>query len=179
MDATTKWQPAAVRAIRQEHPAMLHPATSSCRRNRQAGQIRRAYLEQPRQVQVRRRHVSDQRRRETIWGVKCYKDFETFLKKPDHVLVLVRRVSPCSDPRRGSRSARSATIVTSGFSELQDEESQRLAVELDQAIERTGLASWPEMPRQTLPGERIFTNIDEGGADGRRPVAVAGQSGRW
>ena len=33
--------------------------------------------------------------------------------------------------------ARSATIVTSGFSELQDDESQRLAVELDQAIEET------------------------------------------
>src|SRR5215213_11236675 len=28
-------------------------------------------------------------RRETIWGVKCYKDFNDLPDKPDHVLVLV------------------------------------------------------------------------------------------
>jgi acetyltransferase len=28
-------------------------------------------------------------RRETIWGVPCYKDFTSLPDKPDHVLVLV------------------------------------------------------------------------------------------
>jgi acyl-CoA synthetase (NDP forming) len=75
--------------------------------------------------------------------------------------------------------ARSATIVTSGFSELQDEDSQRLALELKEAVRETGLAvTGPNCLGNLSAGEKLFTNIDdrivtmEAG-----PVAIAGQSG--
>src|SRR6266700_3524305 len=81
-------------------------------------------------------------KRETIWGVSCYKDFLSLPEKPDHVLVLVpARFAVQVIRDAASAGARSATIVTSGFSELQDEESQRLAAELQQAIRETGLRS--------------------------------------
>ena len=70
-------------------------------------------------------------KRETVWGVPCYKDFASLPDKPDHVLVLVpARFAVQVIRDAAAAGARSATIVTSGFSELQDAESQRLAVEL-------------------------------------------------
>src|SRR5216684_270498 len=79
-------------------------------------------------------------KRETIWGVPCYRDFASLPDKPDHVLVLVpARFAVQVIRDAAAAGARSATIVTSGFSELQDEESQRLAVELKQAVQETGL----------------------------------------
>src|SRR6266700_2418961 len=119
-------------------------------------------------------------KRETIWGVPCYKDFASLPDKPDHVLVLVPArfaVQVIRDAAAGG--ARSATIVTSGFSELQDDDSQRLAAELQQAIRETGLAvTGPNCLGNLSAGEKLFTNIDdrivtmEAGA-----VAIAGQSG--
>src|ERR1700732_4489479 len=80
-------------------------------------------------------------KRETIWGVPCYKDFASLPDKPDHVLVLVpARFAVQVIRDAAAAGARSATIVTSGFSELQDDESQKLADELQQAIKETGLA---------------------------------------
>ena len=80
-------------------------------------------------------------KRETIWGVPCYKDFASLPDKPDHVLVLVpARFAVQVIRDAAAAGARSATIVTSGFSELQDAESQRLAEELKQAVKETGLA---------------------------------------
>ncbi|MCC8942898.1 acetate--CoA ligase family protein [Bradyrhizobium sp. Arg68] len=119
-------------------------------------------------------------KRETIWGVTCYKDFASLPEKPDHVLVLVPARFAVQVVRDAAAAgARSATIVTSGFSELQDEESQRLAVELKQAIKETGLAvTGPNCLGNLSAGENLFTNIDdrivtmEQGA-----VAIAGQSG--
>ncbi|MBR1123364.1 acetate--CoA ligase family protein [Bradyrhizobium lablabi] len=119
-------------------------------------------------------------KRETIWGVTCYKDFASLPEKPDHVLVLVpARFAVQVIRDAAAAGARSATIVTSGFSELQDEESQRLAVELKQAVKETGLAvTGPNCLGNLSAGEKLFTNIDdrivtmEQGA-----VAVAGQSG--
>lgn len=119
-------------------------------------------------------------KRETIWGVPCYKDFASLPEKPDHVLVLVpARFAVQVIRDAAAAGARSATIVTSGFSELQDEESQRLAVELKQAIKETGLAvTGPNCLGNLSAGENLFTNIDdrivtmEPGA-----VAIAGQSG--
>ncbi|WP_375785745.1 acetate--CoA ligase family protein [Bradyrhizobium sp. Pha-3] len=119
-------------------------------------------------------------KRETIWGVTCYKDFASLPEKPDHVLVLVpARFAVQVIRDAAAAGARSATIVTSGFSELQDEESQRLAEELKQAIEETGLAvTGPNCLGNLSAGENLFTNIDdrivtmEPGA-----VAIAGQSG--
>jgi len=119
-------------------------------------------------------------KRETIWGVPCYKDFASLPEKPDHVLVLVpARVAVQVIRDAAAAGARSATIVTSGFSELQDEDSQRLAAELQQAVRETGMAvTGPNCLGNLSAGERLFTNIDdrivtmEAGA-----VAIAGQSG--
>jgi len=119
-------------------------------------------------------------RRETIWGVPCYKDFLSLPEKPDHVLVLVpARFAVQVICDAAAAGARSATIVTSGFSELPDEESQKLAVELQQAIRETGLAvTGPNCLGNLSAGEKLFTNIDdrivtmEAGS-----VAIAGQSG--
>jgi acetyltransferase len=119
-------------------------------------------------------------KRETVWGVPCYRDFASLPEKPDHVLVLVpARFAVQVIREAAAAGARSATIVTSGFSELQDEESQRLAVELQQAIRETGLAvTGPNCLGNLSAGEKLFTNIDdrivtmEAG-----PIAIAGQSG--
>ncbi len=119
-------------------------------------------------------------KRETIWGTACYKDFADLPDKPDHVLVLVpARFTVQVIRDAAAAGARSATIVTSGFSELQDEESQRLAAELQRAIRETGMAvTGPNCLGNLSAGEKLFTNIDdrivtmEAG-----PVAVAGQSG--
>ncbi len=102
-------------------------------------------------------------KRETIWGVPCYKDFASLPDKPDHVLVLVPARFAVQVVRDAAAAgARSATIVTSGFSELQDDESQRLAAELQQAIRETGLAvTGPNCLGNLSAGERLFTNIDD------------------
>jgi acyl-CoA synthetase (NDP forming) len=119
-------------------------------------------------------------KRETIWDVTCYKDFTGLPEAPDHVLVLVPARSAVQVIRDAAAAgARSATIVTSGFSELQDEESQKLATELQRAVRETGLAvTGPNCLGNLSAGEKLFTNIDdrvvtmEQGA-----VAIAGQSG--
>src|SRR5882757_8995448 len=100
-------------------------------------------------------------KRETIWGVPCYKDFTSLPDKPDHVLVLVpARFAVQVIRDAAAAGARSATIVTSGFSELQDEESQRLAEELKQAVKETGLAvTGPNCLGNLSAGEKLFTNI--------------------
>jgi acyl-CoA synthetase (NDP forming) len=119
-------------------------------------------------------------KRETVWGVPCYKDFASLPDKPDHVVVLVpARFAVQVIRDAAAAGARSATIVTSGFSELQDDESQKLAVELQTAIRETGLAvTGPNCLGNLSAGENLFTNIDdrivtmEAG-----PVAIVGQSG--
>src|SRR5690349_9345493 len=119
-------------------------------------------------------------KRETIWGVTCYKDFASLPEKPDHVLVLVpARFAVQVIRDAAAAGAKSATIVTSGFSELQDEESQRLAVELKRAIRETGLAvTGPNCLGNLSAGEKLFTNIDDRIVTMEQgPVAIAGQSG--
>jgi acetate---CoA ligase (ADP-forming) len=119
-------------------------------------------------------------KRETIWGVPCYKDFASLPDKPDHVLVLVpARFAVQVIRDAAAAGARSATIVTSGFSELQDEESQRLAVELQQVVRETGMAvTGPNCLGNLSAGEKLFTNIDDRVVTMEAgPVAVAGQSG--
>jgi acetyltransferase len=119
-------------------------------------------------------------KRETIWGVPCYKDFASLPDRPDHVLVMVpARFAVQVIRDAGAAGARSATIVTSGFGELQDIESQRLAHELQQAIRETGLAvTGPNCLGNLSAGERLFTNIDDRTVTMEAgPVAIAGQSG--
>jgi acyl-CoA synthetase (NDP forming) len=119
-------------------------------------------------------------KRETIWGVTCYKDFASLPEKPDHVLVLVpARFAVQVIRDAAAAGARSATIVTSGFSELQDEDSQRLAAELQQVVRDTGMAvTGPNCLGNLSAGANLFTNIDDRIVtmeQGR--VAIAGQSG--
>src|SRR5947209_15523016 len=119
-------------------------------------------------------------KRESIWGVTCYKDFTSLPDKPDHVVVLVpARFAVQVIRDAAAAGARSATIVTSGFSELQDAESQRLAVELQQAVEETGLGvTGPNCLGNLSAGEKLFTNIDDRIVTMvAGPVAIAGQSG--
>ncbi|MBV9559713.1 MAG: acetate--CoA ligase family protein [Bradyrhizobium sp.] len=119
-------------------------------------------------------------KRETVWGVPCYKDFASLPDRPDHVLVLVpARFAVQVIRDAAAAGARSATIVTSGFAELQDEDSQRLAVELQQAIRETGLAvTGPNCLGNLSAGDKLFTNIDDRTVTMEAgPVAIAGQSG--
>src|SRR5260370_10539642 len=119
-------------------------------------------------------------KRETIWGVSCYKDFLSLPEKPDHVLVLVpARFAVQVIRDAAAAGARSATIVTSGFSELQDDESQKLAIELQTAIRETGLAvTGPNCPGNLSAAEKLFTNIDDRIVTMQAgSVAIAGQSG--
>jgi acyl-CoA synthetase (NDP forming) len=119
-------------------------------------------------------------KREAIWGVACYKDFTSLPDKPDHVLVLVPARFAVQVLRDAAAAgARSATIVTSGFSELQDAESQRLAAELARTIKDTGLAvTGPNCLGNLSAGEKLFTNIDDRIVTMEQgPVAIAGQSG--
>src|SRR6266403_5938446 len=119
-------------------------------------------------------------RRETIWGVPCYKYFLSLPDKPDHVLVLVpARFAVQVIRDAAAAGARSFNIVTSGFSELQDDESQKLAAELQQPIRESGLAvTGPNCIGNLSAGEKIFTNIDDRVVTMEAgPVAIAGQSG--
>ncbi len=119
-------------------------------------------------------------RRDMVWGVKCYKHFADLPEKPDHVLVLVPAKFAVQVIRDAAAAgARSATIVTSGFDELEDAESQQLAVDLEQAVKETGLAvTGPNCLGNLSSGERLFTNIDERPVQMiAGPVAVVGQSG--
>src|SRR5579862_7221285 len=119
-------------------------------------------------------------KREQIWGVPCYKDFASLPEKPDHVLVLVpARFAVQVIRDAAAAGARSATIVTSGFSELQDEDSQRLAAELQAAVRETGLAvTGPNCLGNLSAGEKLFTNIDDRTVTMEQgAVAIAGQSG--
>jgi acetyltransferase len=119
-------------------------------------------------------------KRETVWGVTCYKDFAGLPEKPDHVLILVpARFATQVVRDAAAAGARSATIVTSGFGELQDEESQRLAGSLQASIRETGLAvTGPNCLGNLSAGENLFTNIDDRIVTMEQgPVAIAGQSG--
>ncbi|MBM7487984.1 acyl-CoA synthetase (NDP forming) [Bradyrhizobium sp. USDA 3686] len=119
-------------------------------------------------------------RRDVVWGVTCYRDFVSLPEKPDHVLVLVPARFVVQVVRDAAAAgARSATIVTSGFSELQDEESQRLAAELNVAVRETGIAiTGPNCLGNLSAGEKLFTNLDDRIVTMEQgPVAIAGQSG--
>src|SRR3979490_340806 len=100
-------------------------------------------------------------KRETIWGVPCYKDFASLPDKPDHVLVLVPARFAVQVVRDAAAAgARSATSVTSRFRGLQDDESQQLAAELQRAIRETGLAvTGPNCLGNPSAGERLVTKL--------------------
>ena len=78
---------------RQEHPCDAASAQHRRRRrHRQARQLRRAHLEQSRQVQVRRRHVSDQRPPRDDLGREVLQGFQ----RPS------RQAGPCAGAGAGA-----------------------------------------------------------------------------
>jgi acyl-CoA synthetase (NDP forming) len=59
--------------------------------------------------------------RETIWDTRCYATFDELPEKPDHLLVMVPARFVCQTLRDGKAAgARSATVITAGFSEASD-----------------------------------------------------------
>jgi acetyltransferase len=181
-DPVSKWEPApdASHIVKRIH-AMLHPRNIAL-----VGATDKPgnYAERIWNNLIKYKYAGGlypiNARREQIWGVPCYKDFASLPEKPDHVLVLVpARFAVQVIRDAAAAGARSATIVTSGFSELQDEDSQRLAVELQQAVRETGMAvTGPNCLGNLSAGENLFTNIDDRIVtmeQGR--VAIAGQSG--
>ncbi|HZR74081.1 MAG TPA: acetate--CoA ligase family protein [Bradyrhizobium sp.] len=180
--ASKKWSPppSASRAVQQIH-AMLHPRNivvvgATDKPGNYAERIWNNLIKYKFEGGL----YPVNSKRETIWGVPCYPDFASLPDKPDHVLVMVpARFAVQVIRDAAAAGARSATIVTSGFSELQDEQSQRLAVELQQAIRETGLAvTGPNCLGNLSAGENLFTNIDDRVVTMEAgPVAIAGQSG--
>jgi len=101
-------------------------------------------------------------KRETIWGVPCYKDFTNLPDKPDHVLVLVPAALRRPGHSRCSRGRRALGDQSSlGLQRIAGRGSaQRLAVELQQAIRETGLAvTGPNCHRQSEPRAKISSPI--------------------
>src|ERR1700744_3531533 len=179
---TTKWSPPADAShIVKRIPAMLHPRNVVL-----VGATDKPgnYAERIWTNLIRYKYQGGlypiNAKRDTVWGVPCYKDFASLPDKPDHVLVLVpARFAVQVIRDAAAAGARSATIVTSGFSELQDDESQKLAAELQRAIRETGLAvTGPNCLGNLSAGEKLFTNIDDRVVTMEAgPVAIAGQSG--
>jgi acyl-CoA synthetase (NDP forming) len=118
--------------------------------------------------------------RETIWDTRCYATFDELPEKPDHLLVMVPARFVCQTLRDGKAAgARSATVITAGFSEASDAGSRARAEELAATIAETGLAvSGPNCLGNFNGVARFVTMPDdrpqrcEAG-----PIAIVGQSG--
>ena len=118
--------------------------------------------------------------RDTVWDVKCYRDYASLPEKPDHLVVLVpAAVVPASLREAAKAGARSATIISSGFEEAEGGKGKAIAAELKAVIAETGLAiSGPNCLGNISAAARLVTMPDD------RPqrvtaggVAIIGQSG--
>ena len=118
--------------------------------------------------------------RETVWDTRCYRSFGELPAPPDHLVVLIPAAAvPDALEQAAKAGARSATVMTSGFSEAEGEEAQRLTARLKRVIAETGLAvSGPNCLGNLNAGARLMTMPDDRPqrlAEG--PVAIVGQSG--
>jgi acyl-CoA synthetase (NDP forming) len=118
--------------------------------------------------------------RDQVWDTRCYKSFAELPEKPDHIIVLIpAALVPDALQQAAAAGARSATIMTSGFSEASDAASQKLAAKLARVIAETGLAvSGPNCLGNLNAGATLMTMPDDRPqvlAPG--PVAIVGQSG--
>jgi acetate---CoA ligase (ADP-forming) len=118
--------------------------------------------------------------RDSIWETRCYAGFDELPETPDHLLVMVPARFVCQTLRDGKAAgARSATVITAGFSEASDAGSQTRAEELAATIAETDLAvSGPNCLGNFNGVARFVTMPDdrpqrcEAG-----PIAIVGQSG--
>lgn len=118
--------------------------------------------------------------RDDVWETKCYRSFDALPEKPDHVMVLVPAHHVCPTLRDAAAAgARSACVITAGFGEALDKESQALARELKHTIEETGLAvSGPNCLGNINAGANFIAMPDDRPqSTGPGPIAVVGQSG--
>src|SRR3954469_8538413 len=107
--------------------------------------------------------------REQVWDTRCYRSFAELPEPPDHIVVLIpAALVPDALRQAAAAGARSATIMTSGFSEATDAASQKLAAQLAAVIEETGLAvSGPNCLGNLNAGSTLMTMPDD------RPQVVA------
>ncbi len=118
--------------------------------------------------------------RDEIWGERCYRSFAELPEPPDHLVVLVPAPHvPALLREAAAAGARSATIITAGFSESPDPKRKALGEELRRVAEETGLAiSGPNCLGNfnasaslfTLPDDRLQQFV-------AGPIAIVAQSG--
>ena len=118
--------------------------------------------------------------RESIWGETCYTSFEALPEPPDHIIVVVPAplvAGVLDDAAR--HGARSATIFSAGFEEAEGKEASKLARQLKETIQRTGLAvSGPNCLGNIAAPSRLMTRTDARTHDLQPgPVAIISQSG--
>ena len=118
--------------------------------------------------------------RDEVWDTRCYRTFADLPEKPDHMIVLAPAKGVAAVLHEGAAAgARSATVMSSGFSESPDAEGQRLGVELTAVLKETGLAiSGPNCLGNFNASASFFSMTDDRPHRFRQgPVAVFGQSG--
>jgi len=98
--------------------------------------------------------LSGQFETRTIWGVPCTRILSACRQARSRAGAGARAFAVQVIRDAAAAGARSATIVTSGFSELQDADSQKLAAELQQAVRETGMAvTGPNCLGISVPGK--------------------------
>jgi len=118
--------------------------------------------------------------RDSVWDTRCYKSFAELPERPDHLVVLIPAVAVPEALQDGAAAgARSATVMTSGFGEVDSAEAALLEAQLRRVIADTGLAvSGPNC----LGNMNAFASFMTMPDDRRQlvqpgPVAIIGQSG--
>lgn len=118
--------------------------------------------------------------RDTVWDTRCYRNFAELPEPPDHLVVLIpAHAVPSALADAARHGARSATVMTSGFDEAENEAAAQAVAELRRVLNETGLAiSGPNCLGNLNASARLMTMPDDRPqrlATG--PVAVIGQSG--
>ncbi len=118
--------------------------------------------------------------RKTIHGEPCYRDFATLPERPDHIVMLVPGAAVPDMLSQGAKAgARSATIFSSGFAEMNTPAGVALERRLAEIIADTGIAvSGPNCTGNIVAKNRLVTMVDHRVFDIQPgAVALVGQSG--
>ena len=118
--------------------------------------------------------------RSTIFGKRCYRDFDALPESPDHLVILVQNHLVPDLLRQGAAAgARSATIYSSGFGEAGTPEGRSLERHLQEVLSETDIAiTGPNCTGVIVGAERLVTMVDHRALQiGPGPVALVGQSG--
>jgi len=118
--------------------------------------------------------------REAVWETRCYRNFAELPEAPDHLVLLISaHAVPDALADAARYGARSATIMTSGFDESEDEAAVQAASNLRDVLRETGLAvSGPNCLGNLNAAASLMSMPDDRPqrlAPG--PVAIVGQSG--